>query len=91
MGEPCIDPRSPQRAFEPAHLERVREGLDLASCGLVPVNDPKQWRLFAPHRDGFRHAWQHIQTGWLSQTLTVPRWALESPESARTWLLGGVE
>lgn len=65
-------------AFTPAALERARKGVDMAESGLVPVNDPEAWKLYREHVGGFRHSWEHKATGWLSQTLTVPRWALES-------------
>lgn len=72
-------------AFEPASLDRARRGVDLGTAGLVPVNDPTAWSLWKEHEGGFRHVWEHKTTGWLSQTLTVPRWALADPPKARAW------
>ena len=57
----------------------------MAGAGLVPVDDPKAWTLWREHDGGTRHVWEHKATGWLSQTLTVPRRALAHPESALEW------
>lgn len=76
---------APERAFEPAILERRRA--PVKDCKeLVPVNDPKAWELVTVCPGGPWHVWRHRETYWLSQTLTVPRWALEAPERARDWL-----
>lgn len=65
----------------PADLARLRQGLDLSM--LAPVDDPSAWTLHAVDPAGRRHAWEHVATKWLTQTLTMPRALLEDPSGAR--------
>lgn len=77
---------APAQCWTPQALATIRAEVDLRACGLVAVDDASAWQLVATCQGGPFHTWQHRETLWLSQTMTVPTWALAEPARARAEL-----